>query len=260
MGIGQSIKKGFSITKSSLDLVVVLFVFGLVWNLINLAISARIPAEGNPDPATTTVMVVTAVLFVLATIFFQAGSLGYVKEKLKTGAAKLSAFTASGSRYYVSILAVAAVVTLIIGVFVLLAALSASALPENLQVLAVILSLVFAALGLTFVVLLFLAPYIVVAEDSKAAAAMRKSVELVKKNAGVLLGLSFLLILIGFGTGLVLGAIFAGISLILKGVAGQVVFAVLSSIVNAYLGVVVTGSFMNFYLSLPQASNPVNNN
>ena len=66
MNIGQFVKKGFSIAKSSIDLVVVLFVFGLIWNLINLSLSARIPAEGQPDQATSVMMVVAGVLFVLS--------------------------------------------------------------------------------------------------------------------------------------------------------------------------------------------------
>lgn len=255
MSIGQTIQKGFSVAGSSWNLVGVLFGFGLIWNFINLAVSPRIPAEGSPDAGTSAFLIAISAVFILLTIFFQAGSLGYVKEKIKGGNAQLSDFVSAGKRYYVSILAVAAAVTAIIGVFLLSAALSASVLPENLKAVGVVLALVLAALGLTFVVLLFFAPYIVVAENVKAMAAMKQSVGLVKKNAGALLLLSLLLILIGFGVGMVLGAIFAAISFVLKGMAAQIIFAALSSAVNAYLGLVVTGSFMALYLSLPKTNN-----
>lgn len=259
MGIGQTVKKGFSIAGSSWDLIASLFVFGLAWNLINLALSTRIPEEGNPDPVTSALMIGAGIVFVFLTIFFQSGSLGYVRDRVKGAAVGMSTFFESGRRYYLSVLAVALVVTLIIGVFVILAAVSATLFAESAQVLSVILALAFAALGISFVILLFLAPYIIVADGVKAAAAMRQSMTVVKKNLGILLGLSLLLVLVGFGVGLLLGALFAALALVIQGMVSQVIFAVLSSAVNAYLGVVVTGSFMTMYLSLPKPSVASNN-
>ena len=65
-----------------------------------------------------------------------------------------------------------------------------------------------------------------------------------------------MMILIGFGVGLVLGAILAGINLLVKAAQPtQIAFAVLSSVVNSYLGVLVSGAFMSFYLSLSERNN-----
>ena len=84
---------------------------------------------------------------------------------------------------------------------------------------------------------------------------------LVKKNILSLLGISALLILIGFGIGLVLGAILAGLGYLIKQeMITQTIFALLSSFVNAYLGVVVTAAFMNFYLSIQNQSNTTTQN
>ena len=46
-----------------------------------------------------------------------------------------------------------------------------------------------------------------------------------------------------------MGIVFALLSAAIQGVIAQVVFSVLSSFVNAFLGLVVTGSFMSFYLN-----------
>ena len=77
-----------------------------------------------------------------------------------------------------------------------------------------------------------------------------------KKNVLPLLGVSAILIVIGFGIGMLLGAVLAGLAYAVKQeIVNQVVFALLSSWVNAYLGVVVTAAFMSFYLSLPDRNN-----
>ena len=56
--------------------------------------------------------------------------------------------------------------------------------------------------------------------------------------------------------GLGLGAILAGVGAVIKQEnISQAVFALLSSLVNAYLGLVVTGAFMHFYLALPERNN-----
>ena len=253
MSIGESIQKGFGIAKKSMPLVLLLFVLGFIFNMINLKLS---PASPDPNAPPSTILIVAGVIFIFMTIFLQAGSMGYVRDRLKTGSAAFANFTAAGGKYYLPILVLGIVVSLIIGVFVLLAALVVALLP-NLQVVSVPLAILLAALGVYFLVMLFLSPYAVVVDDKTVRQAISLSMKLVKKNILPLLGISALLILIGFGIGLVLGAVLAGVGFVVKQEnVSQVIFALLSSFVNAYLGIVVTGAFMSFYLSLSDRNNP----
>jgi len=253
MRIKESVSKGFGVAKKSLGLVLVLFAFGFVFNLINLFLA---PPTGpdvtqTPPPALVAVMVV----FIFLSIFFQAGSMVYVRDLIKAGTANFGNFTSGGGKYYVRMLLLGIVVSLIVGVLVLLAALVAAFL-QNQPVVSVPLMILCAAFGIYFAVLLFLSPYAVVVDEKGVGASIKLSMKLVKKNILSLLGISALMILIGFGIGLILGGIFAGLSFLIKAeMASQIIFAFLSSLVNSFLGVFVTGAFMNFYLSLDRNNN-----
>ena len=252
MGILESIQKGFSLARKSLSLVFLLFVFGFIFNMINLALTPKTPEAGAPSP----VLIIAGVIFIFLTIFFQAGSMGYVRDKIKTGTATLSNFISSGGKYYLRLLVLGLMVSLIIGVFVLFAALAVAFLKGNLVALGILLAILFAALGIYFVVMLFLSPYVAVVDDKTVKESIRLSVRLVKKNILPLLGMSALLVLIGFAIGLVLGAMLAGLSyLIKKEMISQTIFALLSSLVNAYLGITVTAAFINFYLAIADRNN-----
>ena len=253
MGIGEAIAKGLDVAKKSFGLVLLVFVFGFAFNLLNLFMAP--PAGTDPNQAPPAGMIVAGILFIFLTIYFQAGSMAYIHDRIKTGAASIANFTSGGMKYYVKLLLLGLVVSLVIGVCVVLAAFSV-ALLQNLQVVSVPLAILFAALGVYFVVMFFLAPYAAVVDNQSVGAAIKTSMKLVKKNILKLLGISAIMILIGFGIGLVLGALLAGISVVVKAeMVSQVIFAFLSSAVNSFLGVFVTGAFMAFYLSLQDRNN-----
>ncbi|MBI3252747.1 MAG: hypothetical protein HYZ52_05490 [Candidatus Omnitrophica bacterium] len=245
MHVGQSLKKGFSVTQDSMSLVLTLFVFGLFWNLVNVFFTSKFE---TPDAKVSAVVIAVAIVFVLLSIFVQAGSLGFIREKLKSGASSLSIFAASGTRYYGALFLIGLLVSLVIGVFVLLAALAVAAFGNRAEVLAMGLAILLGAIGIYFVILLFLAPYIAVADDQKAIASLKQSVGVVRKNILAVFGLALILVAIGFVVGLVLGAIFALVGAAMPKAISDVVFAILGSFVNSYLGVLVTASFMSFYL------------
>lgn len=254
MSIGEAIGKGLELAKKSLGLILVVFVFGFAFNLLNIFLAPAEGADANqpPQPA----LIIAGVVFILLTIFFQAGSMAYIRDRIKTGSANLSNFTAGGAKYYVRLLLLGLVVSLVIGVCVLLAAFSAAALQNSVPALSVPLAILFAALGIYFVVMFFLAPYAAVVDEQGVKPSIKTSMRLVKKNIGRLLGISVLMILIGFGIGLILGALLAGVSALIKAeMATQIIFALLSSLVNSFLGIFVTGAFMVFYLSLPDRNN-----
>ncbi|MGH7198405.1 MAG: hypothetical protein ACREH5_06680 [Candidatus Omnitrophota bacterium] len=250
MGIGESVKKGFAVAGQSMNLVLTLFVFGAVWNLINVTLAPQVGAtpEAAPAAGVSAVMIAAGIIFILLSFYVQAGSLGYVSEKLKTGQAALPAFFASGARYYVRLLLLGLLVAAIVGTFILAAGLLIALLAGALNILGIILGSIVAAIGIYFVILMFLAPYYIVAGDGKVIPSIKNSIGMVRKHLLTVLGIAIILILIGFGLGILLGVVFALLSVALKGAVSQIVFAVLSSFVNAFLGVLVTGSFMNFYL------------
>ena len=63
MKIRESIKKGLSVATGSMGLVLILFIFGAVWNLINVSLTPRLE---NPDAGTTAIIVGVGILFILA--------------------------------------------------------------------------------------------------------------------------------------------------------------------------------------------------
>ena len=245
MSIRESIGKGFKITGVSMNLVAILFVFGTVWNLLNIAVA---PKTQNPPLSASITLIVLAVIFGLVSIYIQAGSLGYILNRVKSGGAAMSDFTSAGAKFYLRLLVLGLLVALAAGVLILLAAVAIAATSGN--AIAVAAAVLLALVGIYFAILIFLAPYIIVADDQKVLAAVKQSIGLVKKNFLKVMGLALILIVIGFGIGMLLGLLFAAMSAAMKGIASQIIFAVLSSFVNAYLGVVVSGSFMVFYLKL----------
>ena len=248
MGIMGPVKKGFAVAGQSLNLVLTLFVFGVVWNLINLYMTTQLgPAGATPTTGVSAAMIVVGILFVLVSFYVQAGSLGYVCEKIKKGTAPLSLFLQTGAKFYVPLLLLGLLIALIVGAFILVAGLIIALLAGNLSILGIIIAVVIAAIGIYVVILMFMAPYYIVAGGQKVIASIKQSIALVRKNILAVLGIALILVVAGFVIGILLGVIFALLSTVLKGMPSQVVFAVLSSFVNAFLGVLVTGSFMQFY-------------
>ena len=258
MGIVESYKKGLSTALQGYGVVMCLFFFGLAWNLLNIFAANRLNLA-NPTPQVSGGLIAAGVVFVLMTVFTQAGSLGFIKTRLKEGRGALGDFFASGGKYYFKILVIALFISMVVGVFVLLAALSASLLGTRSPALSMTLVIFIAAVGVYFTILFFFAPYAAVASDMKAVEALKKSVGLVRQNLLKFVGLAALLVLTGFIAGLILGVVFAGVSLGVKAtIPQQIIFAALSSFVNSFLGLFVSSSFMSFYLGLPQSGNTNN--
>ncbi|MBI4352641.1 MAG: hypothetical protein HY593_01820 [Candidatus Omnitrophica bacterium] len=255
MGIGESLTKGFSVSVRSGVLFFVLFIFGFVFNLINVLAFQNPP---SPEPKTSTLVAAFSigVVFILLSIYVQAGTLGYIRDRVKLGSVNFSTFFSSGAKYYVRLFLVGLLVALIVGALLVLAGLVAALLTGKLSVLGIALAILIAALGIYLVVLLFFAPYIVVAGDQPAWASIKQSVAFVRKNILPILGIAILLVLIGLVIGVLLGLISGLTAVAIKGVASQMVFAFLSSLVNAFLGILVTATFMNFYFGRTTGAAP----
>ena len=247
MGVVELISKGFGIAAKSKNLLLVLFAFGFVWNLINIPFTSQI--QQQPSNAGASVMVVIlSVIFIAISIYMQAGSLTYIRDLIKTGKADLAQFKTGGSKYYLRILGISAIVGLFMVILSILAALAILLGGENPSIISIIIAIVIAVVGFTGVLMVFLTPYILIVDETKVMEALRKSISLVRSNFLQVLAIGVLLLLIGFGVGVLLGVVFGLLGTFLKGIVSQVVFGLLSSMLNAFLGLVVTGTFMSYYL------------
>jgi hypothetical protein len=247
MGVMESIKKGFSVTFGNIPLVAVLFVFGTIWNLVQLKLA---PAAATPNTPPSPAAIVAGLVFVLMSIFMQGGSLGMVRDAVKQGKASFSAFGASGSKYYLRLLLTGLIIGIIVGAFVLLAVLVFSVLSQTQMMVATVLAALLGTAGIYVILLLFLAPYIVVSDDAGVGAAIKKSVSTVKHNIFKVLGVALFLVAIGFLLGLLLGVLIGSISLS----GQQTVIQITTAVAGSLLGVLVTASFMSLYLGLSSQS------
>ena len=102
MSIVDVIKKGFSVASKNLVLVVVLFIFNLIWNMVNIAImpTGSVPTSGVGaatvpaiPPQIVMATLAFSTLFVLASIFMQGGSLGVVRDYIKAVVVALACMT-----------------------------------------------------------------------------------------------------------------------------------------------------------------------
>ncbi len=247
MAVTASIKKGFGVATHSMTIVGLLSLFGFVWSLLNIYYAPKIQAQTQtPDPKLSILIMIATVIFILVSIFLQSGTLGYVRDKIKQGNANLSAFMGAGSKYYIKLFVVGLIIALTAMVFILVAALAVAFLKKPGFFIAVPVALA----AIYFILLMFFAPYIVVVNEEKSMAAIKKSIGLVKKNLLGVLGISAILVAIGFVIGLLAGVILGLMNVAAPGVVSQVAYAVLSSVLNAFLGVFVTASFMNFYMEI----------
>ncbi len=247
MAVTASIKKGFGIARQSMAIVALLSLFGFVWTFLNIHYASQIKAQAKtPDPKISILMMIAALVFIFVNIFLQAGTLGYVRDKLKQGKADLPAFMSAGSKYYLKFFAVGVVIALIAAAFIIVAALAVALLKNPGLIIAVpsVIAMIY------FILLMLFAPYIIVVDEEKSMASIKKSIGVVKKNLLGVLAILAILVAIGFATGLLIGIVLGLLNVAVPGVVSQVVTAAFSSLLNAFLGVFVTASFMNFYLEI----------
>lgn len=257
MKIIDAIKKGFDIANSNLNLVLIVIIFNMIWNLGVIPFTPEGPIGTGMGVAMTPGLTILSILFVLASIFIQGGVLGSVSDAVKQNKLDLGKFAAYGAKLYLRLLGLALVIILIIGLLGFIATLIvASAAPTgNAGLIAVtsIAAFLIATGGLYIIILLFLSPYILVVEDSGVFQAMRASIDFVKGLFLKVLGLGALLVLIGFGVGLIMGLMAGMLSLIIKGKFLQVLTGIISGGVNGYLSIVVTGCLIVYYLAVKGA-------
>lgn len=263
MGIVNAIKKGFGVASKNLLLVLILFIFNLIWNMINVAIlpmptmpAPGMPAETTPaiPPQTAMTTLVLSALFILISIFMQGGSLGVVRDYIKEGKMKISGFASNGLKYYIRLLGLGIIIILAILIIAIIAALViAATTPLNntvATIIASIIAILIGLIGIYLVILLTMSPYALVCDEAGIVGSMKKSIRIVKKAFWRVLALLVLLILIAIGIGVILGVVTGLLTVALPAKAGQIVIGVINSLFNGYFGIVMMGAFMALYLGL----------
>jgi hypothetical protein len=263
MGILEAIKKGFGVASKNLTLVLILFIFNLIGNIINISIipAGALPAPGSPattppalPPQVAMAAFISASIFIIINIFMQGGSLGIVRDYIKEGKSKLSQFASYGLKYYLRLLGLGVLILLIVLIVAAIAALIILATsPLNNVVVTVIASIIAMLIGLAgiyFVLLLAMSPYSLVCEEMGIFGAMKKSMAVVGKAFWKVLLLLILLILIAIGIGVLLGVLTGLLTVIMPVKAGQIVIAAVQSLFNGYFGIVMMAAFLVFYLGL----------
>jgi hypothetical protein len=207
MGVMEVIKKGFGVAAQCLGLVLVLVIFNLIFNLASIPLAVR-PGETVTPQATASALALSLV-FILASIFLQGGSLGLVRDQIKGGKMALSNFLSYGLKYYLRLLGLGILIVLIIAVIALVAALLiAATIPLKNTIVTVIMSvisIIVGAIGLYWIFLLILTPYAIICDELGIIAAMKKSMKTVRRSLGKVLLVLVVLILISLGIGFLVG-------------------------------------------------------
>lgn len=256
VGVFEAIKKGFGIAAKSLGLVLILIIFNLIGNLLSMPFA--VPAGQTPTPQTMTGAVIFTVIFVLISIFIQGGALALVRDTIKEGKMKLSSFASYGAKYYVKLLGLGVLIILIIGIVALIAALIiAVTAPLNNVAISGIAIVIAIAIGVAASLFYFipfaLSPYALICEGLGVIASIKRGLVVAKKpfiRVFLLLLLFAILILISLGVGVVFGFLVGLVSAVVPAMVGKILMAVVTSIINGYLGIVMMAAFMVYYLSL----------
>ena len=256
VGVFDAIKKGFGIATKSLSLVLVLIVFNLIGNLASMPFA--VPAGQTPDPQMIAGVVIFTIIFIIISIFIQGGALGLVRDIIKDGKMKLASFTSYGVKYYIKLLGLGLLIVLIIGIVAMIAAiLIAVTAPLNNAVItgiAIAIAITIGVIATLFYFIPFsLSPYALVCEELGIIAAMKRGLTVARKpfvRVFLLILLFVTMILISLGIGVIFGFVVGMISAVVPAMVGKILMAVVTSIINGYLGIVMMGSFMVFYLGL----------
>jgi len=258
MGVMEVIKKSFGIANKNIKLLIVLFVFNIIGLFLRGPQAEMTP--GTPPPPPSPPVIILSLLLALVGILVFCGLIGYLKEYIKTQKESLNTFVEYGKKFYFRIIGVWLLVAAITMGFAIIAAvgISLSVTTANPVGIAIALAIGLIAGGIgAYVFLLFLmSPYILITDDTKPMAAIKGSIAFVRAHLLKVLGLLVLLILISIGIGLLSGILGGLLTLIIKGVAGKILLAIIGSAFNSYVNILFPASFLLFYLSRKEAEKP----
>lgn len=252
MGVGGSIRKGLVVTVQSVALYLPLLVFAFGTNYFNNSyltpqVQKAQAAGAAPSSVLILQVVVFGVLALLVSVFMQAGTFGYVRNRIKNGKAGLGDFLLSGAKYFMGMFLLGLILVLVLLTFVAIC----GAFVFFLKKLGIALAVLIGFAGLYVLSLMFMAPYVLVADEKDVLQSLRDSSAFVRRNLFKMMGIFTVVLLfaivVGFLIGIVLGAMQIGT--LQSSPEAQTIIGNISAVVNVVVGVFLVGAFMALYLS-----------
>ncbi|MCD6539093.1 MAG: hypothetical protein J7K37_00070 [Candidatus Omnitrophica bacterium] len=195
MEIIEVIKKGFRIATKAIILVLVLFAFNVVCTFASMSFTT--PEVGVP---VTPAAVVLTIIFLLIRNFIIGGILGTIKDFVKEGVLKLKEFAKYGLKFYLRLVELFLIYVLLILIVAMIALLITTITIPFKNTVATVIYItgvsVVVGIGVYFIMLLIMSPYVLVVEDVKIIDSIKKSVSFVRNNLGGVIGLLVFFILI----------------------------------------------------------------
>ncbi len=239
----DSIKKAFMLSMAAVKVFIVIGVFNIIVNIINLIIIPA-PVSAEMDLKKSFTVLGMGLVFFLAAVFVQGGIVAYIRDLVKTGSANLASFISNCSKYFLRMLGLVLITVVIVLGWGILFFGALPLLVPALKTLFVILGLIF-IIGM--VILLILPAYALVGSELGAVAAIRKGVSITVSNFLQILGILIILILVAIVV-MFLASFITGILAIPLKQAGGYIAAIVMAISSAIVTLLADIAYMDFYL------------
>jgi len=263
MGVFQALQNGFISVAKNIKLWLFIVAINVVLMLISYPVMALVFGRAgfqpgvNPTPEQMAsvnwpVFVIFIILMALVQTFVNSGTVGCVKDIIKTGTLDLGKFVEYASRFFMRFLGFTVLLLLImVGVGIIFALLGslAGVLGNAAAFIGIIFGIILAVIGIAVFALLGIygsvGPVVIVADDKNLMESLGAAFNFVKAKLGALLGLAALLWLMFFAVYFVNNILVAigSTAFVL-----QIVLSFIVSLANIYLSLVYITSFMSFYL------------
>jgi len=144
------------------------------------------------------------------------------------------------------------ILAVVLSILVIGTIFSLSAVGKNiiLNIVLVSLGIILALIALYYLFLFFMSPYALVVDDIGVFKALKNSMQFIKKHFLKMVGLTIILVLIGFGIGFIVGMLTGLLAFALKGLVFQVATGIITAAVNAYTTVIISAAFIVYYYGL----------
>ena len=255
----EAIKKGFTVARENLKLIIIIYGVSVVFGLISL-LFARGTAVSAPGglpgitPGLSGGMLLIIIFSIFVQIFVMGGVLGCVKEAIKKGAVNISEFVNFGKKYYVRLLLSGLLGMVIAVIYGFIFAALIGGVTAGAVILKIILGLLLAVyfvFGVVLALLLIFWPYAIVTEDIGVIAGLKKSIEAARKPASNLLKILGM-VLIVFGIALAANLVVGIPQVLFRRVVILVniyrIFVV--GAVGAFLNITIVSALMAYYFTL----------
>lgn len=258
MGILQCIAKGFAESSKLIAIIVIFLIFNFVTGLLMMPYQKDLqtpPQAGQTFPAQDlTAIMLIGIISVLFYIFLQGGTLGLIKDLLKTNGISIANFTVYGMKYYLKMLGLLLIFIAIgIGIAAIMVLMVAAA--AALPILGILMLLIGIIAVFVLAVLFTFPMYALVVEDMGPLAAFKKGLNLALKNFWKVLVFLLLILVIAIVIGLLFGAVIGVLTVVTgRGQVGSIIALFLNSLLQAYIAVVMMVAVMTFYLDLVTAN------